>query len=120
MPYIETDTVKAKRQAIKKTFPKFKFSIRRQHHSSINVSILAGPINMLTNKEGRSYEQVNEFYIDDHYKDFPEVKKVLLKVYDIMKAGNRIMFTDGDYGDVPKFYTNISIGEWDKPYQLIK
>lgn len=120
MPYISSEEVKAKRERIKKEFPGFKFSITRKHHSSINVNILEAPINLLTNKEGRTHEQINHFYIEEHYKDNPEIKNVLLKIYNIMSEGVRIISEDGDYGSIPNFYTNISIGTWEKPFKINK
>lgn len=119
MPYIATDDVKVRREAIKKAFPRFKFSITREHHSSISVDILEAPFNMITNKENRPYEQVNHYYIAEHYKDYPQIKEVLEKIYHIMASGNHIIAEDADYGSIPAFYTNISIGRWDKPFKVV-
>ncbi len=119
MPYIASEDVKARRELIKKEFPRFKFSITRKHHSSISVDILEAPLNMLTNTENRGYEQVNYYYIAEHYKDFPQVKEVLEKIYSIMSNGNHIIAEDGDYGSILAFYMNISIGRWDKPFKVV-
>lgn len=109
MPYISPDTVKQKRDAIKKAYPDYKFSIVRDH-SSINIAILAGPV-MLTEKKD---EPVNCFYIKDHFK--AEVATVLQGIADIAKAGNYTESTDGDYGNIPSFYVSMHIGQWDKPF----
>ncbi len=46
MAYISTDEVKAVRVALKEHFKnKIKFSVRREHYSSLNVSITSGEIN---------------------------------------------------------------------------
>jgi len=119
MPHISSEDVKTRRNLIRKEFPRFKFSITRGHYSSINVDILEAPFNMLTNKDGRTYEQVNHYYIGEHYKDFPQVKEVLEKIYSIMSSGNHIIAEDGDYGSIPAFYTNISIGTWEKPVKVV-
>ncbi len=118
MPYISTEDVKIKRNLIKKTFPKFKFSIRHRHHSAICVTILSGPIDFLNGSDG--YETVNNFYIKEHYKEFPEKQDMLLKLKDIINNDNYTIVDDGDYGTIPKFYTNISIGNWEKSYQFKK
>ena len=118
MPYITTEKVKEKRARIKKAFPNFKFSITREHYSTINVDILEAPFNMLTNKEGQTYEQVNHFYIEEHYKNTPKIKDVLLGIYEIMRDGRRVISEDSDYGSIPNFYTNISIGRWDRSFQV--
>lgn len=112
MPYITTEQISEKRKAIKTAFPKWKFSITRRHYSTMDVVILEADIK-LTEKNN---ESVNHFYIADNYKDKPEVAKVLQEIVDIMRGGNYIVSEDGDYGSIPKFYTNLSIGKWDKPF----
>ena len=118
MPSISTSIVKAKRQAIKKAFPAFKFSVTIHNYSSIRCIIKSGPIAMLD--EGVTDEQVNHYWIDDHYEDKPEVLDILTRVQDILGSGNCIESTDGDYGNIPSFYTSLSIGSWDKPYTITK
>lgn len=119
MPYITTERVSEIRNNLKKEFPNFKFSIRREHHSSVNVDILEAPFNMLT-EEDKTYQTVNHFYIADTLKDFPQIKEVLLKIHAIMNATNGVLVEDGDYGTVPNYYTNLSIGTWEKPFKVIE
>ena len=119
MPYISTKTVKERRDLLKKLLPEFKISVKTVHNSTISVTILSGPFDLLPNSDEK-YEQVNKFYIDEHYADLPETKDVLNKVLDIANKGNYIESEDGDYGNIPSFYTRISIGKWDSPYQVIK
>ena len=111
MPYITKENITEKRKAIKKAFPKFKFSITRKNYSTIDINILEGNIDFGTN-----YEHVNHFYIKEHYSDKPEIRDVLLKIYNIADSNNGVETEDADYGTVPKFYIDISIGNWDKPY----
>ena len=119
MPYITTERVKEIRNEIKKAFPKFKFSITRQHHSSVSVAILSAPVELITTEgNNRRYEQVNEFHIKEHYEDTPKVRDILLKIYEIMDRGNGVFVEDSDYGTVPDFYTHLSIGRWDKPFTI--
>jgi len=118
MPFISTDTVKAKRQAIKKALPAFKFSITIHDYSSIRCIIKSGPIAMLD--EGVTDECVNKYYIEDHYAEKPEVLDVLLTIQSILSDGNHTESIDGDYGNIPKYYTSLNIGSWDKGYEIIK
>jgi len=113
MPYITKDEVKRKRELLKRMFPTFKLSVTMERHTTINVNILEGPIDM------PSYEQVNHYYIKEHYKDRPQVKEVLQEIYDVINSGNGTLVVDSDYGHVPNFYTSITIGKWDKPYKKI-
>jgi len=119
MPYISKEETKLKRNLIKKAFPDFKFSIVNNHSSVLSVTILSGPVEMITYEFDSRYESVNHFYINDHYKDHPEVSDILIKIYTIMRAGNYIESEDGDYGSIPSFYTHLNIGRWDKPYTVI-
>ena len=122
MPYISTERVSEIRKQIKKEFPKFKFSIRTRHHSSVYVTILSGPFEMITTEDpyNRRHESVNHFYIDEHYAEFPKVKAVLKRIYKIMNEGNYTEVYDGDYGAIPSFYCNIEIGSYEKPYKVIE
>lgn len=120
MPYISKERVAEIRSQIKKEFPDYKFSIVRDGHSTVEIAILEAPFNMLTNGNGETYEHVNHFYIRDHYKDFPQVRDVLARIYEIADQGNSIVSVDGDYGNIPKFYVGIRIGRWDKPFKVIE
>ena len=117
MPYITKDEVKRKRNLLKTLLPGYKLSVRTVHYSTINVTIVSGPIDLLPESEDK-YEQVNRFYIDSHYKELPETKKVLNTILEVANEGNYIESEDGDYGSIPSFYTRINIGSWDRPYEV--
>jgi hypothetical protein len=114
MPYISSEEVKAKRKEIQAAFPDYKFSVTRDGHSSICVSIMSGPLALTENPRG--HVQVNHFYIDEHYKDRPEVAALLTAVRDIAWRGQTELVYDSDYGSVPTFYIHLAIGKWDRPY----
>lgn len=121
MPYITTEEVREKRQKIKKALPKYKVSIRKEHHSSIRVNILSGPIQLLSeDRLDRGEEGVNHFYYKEHYAEEPEKLKVISTIIDILKDNQRIVSVDGDYGNIPNFYISLTIGQWDKGYEVIK
>lgn len=112
MPYISKESVKVIREKLKNTFPEFKFSVTCSNYSSVNVNVMAGPIDF-----GSEYSQVNHFWIDEHWKEKPKAKKFLLAVDKIMNSCNDGSgHEDVDYGFIPSYYRNISIGKWDKPY----
>jgi hypothetical protein len=113
--YVSNEKTKQVRNDLKSEFPEFKFSIRKEHYSKINVAIISGPI-PLTDK---GYENVNIFWVKEHYAEKPEVRDFLLKVLEIINKGNYdksdIMT---DYFDVG-FYVDLSIGQWDRPYEVV-
>ena len=111
MPYISTDQVKEIRNNLKRTFPDFKFAVRREHYSNVNVNIMSGPINF-----GKGYEPVNHYWIDTNYGDNVQVKDFLNAVNDVVGGNVREVTYDYDYGSIPNYYYSICIGKWDKPY----
>ena len=117
MAYISNEEISEKRKLIKKVFPKWKFSIRNKHHSTLIVTILESDIDFnAIIKEDRGHETINEFYYKEHYKDFPEIVECLEKILNIMLKGNEIVSEDSDYGSIPNFYVSLRIGEWDKKF----
>lgn len=113
MPYISTENVKLIRDILKKQFPKFKFSVTCEHYQKVNVSIVSGPIDF-----GKD-PYVNHYYIDEGWKENPEARDFLKKVYSIMQLpDNGGGHEDADYGFIPEYYKSISIGKWDRPYIL--
>lgn len=115
MPYIDSEAVKQIRQKIKQEFKGYKFSITRNHHSEVAIAILESPHDF-----GVKHESVNEFYIDKHFEHKPEQAKFLNRLLEICNEVKPqvIVNANSDYGDWPNYYISISIGKWDKPYQL--
>lgn len=113
MPYIKTESVKQIREELKRALPEFKLSVVREHHSSVNVSIMAGSVDF-----GGDHLDINQYWYKDHYKDNPEVLKVIETILNtIYKVETpRELVNDSDYGSVPTFYINISVGKWDRKY----
>jgi hypothetical protein len=113
MAYISSESVKAKREEIKKEFPSskgWKFSIVREHHTSIHCHIMESPLDL------GEHSQVNHFYIKEHYKEQPEIAEVLQKIKDILEKGNHHN-SDAmtDYFD-EGFYIHLEIGKWDRKH----
>lgn len=115
MPSISTQQVKEKRQAIKKLLGKeWKVSVRRERGSTISVALLSGPLEYP--HQNSKYCQVNDYYIDRHYREQPEWLEILNAINDICRGDMSGGFHDSDYGYVPGHYVDISIGQWDRPY----
>jgi hypothetical protein len=138
MAYISTEEVKAVRVALKERFKnKIKFSVRREHYSSLNVSIVSGEINFFDgsldredpwNKEAPAhkfdgYEQINEYYPENYGKHkalFSEIVKIM-KTAPASIEGGRAWYDKSDamidYFDTA-YYTHLNIGKWNKPYEF--
>lgn len=115
MPYISTEEVKEIRSKIKQEFKDFKFSIVRDNFSCVAISILSSSYDF-----GVDYKQVNEFWIDENYKDKPEQARFLKRLIEICKETKEqvIVNANSDYGDWPNYYISLSIGRWDRAYCL--
>ena len=110
MPYVTKEKVKEIRNNLKNQFPNLKFSVTRKNHNTLNVAIISG--NMEFDSD---YQQINEYYIDANF-DCSVWKDTLKKIVSIMNAENTIKYIDSDYGNIPAYYTRLSIGKWDRPY----
>lgn len=111
MPHIDTEKVAQMRKAIRKALPDYQISVRKYHHSTVDVKIMSGPI-------VKPEKGVNVFWYKENFKDRPDVIKVVdAIVAEIFKVQEpRELVYDGDYGSVPTFYYDVSFGAWDKPY----
>lgn len=125
MAYITANDVAAIRNELKQAFPKWKFSVRKGSGSlSVDVTILKGTASF----EGKTNAQVNQYWIDSHWTD-AEDKMVLNKINEIMHNAPGRVNPDRkffDHSDAmtdyfhTAFYTHLSIGSWDKPYECVE
>jgi hypothetical protein len=118
MAYISKEDVKKIRDAIKKEFPKYKFSVTGRHYSSIEISLMEADFDVSSN-----YQQLNHYYLKEHFKDESEIVRVFTRVVEIM---NGVKVEEdrnaGDpYVDYPDctYFVHIAIGKWDKPYKKV-
>ena len=90
----------------------FKYSLRVCHHSSIACKIVSGPVDF-----GTDYEQVNLYWLDDHYTG--DALQVLKDCRDALQAAGYYDRSNAqiDYFDTA-YYMHLNIGAWDKPYKI--
>jgi len=118
MPYLSKERTAQIRSQIKKEFPNFKFSIRNENYSSVHITILEAPIDLVCgmDRNGNGHIHVNHYFIKENYENFPEAQKALSRINDIAGKGCGTESFDGDYGYVPDYYIRINVGQWDKPF----
>lgn len=116
MPYISAETVKEIRKELKAKLKNYKLSVRTRHHSTVCVNVLEGPLSF-----EKPYFGVNEFYIDKHWEDFPEAKDLFNTILNTISAKEapRVIVEDADYGSIPNYYVDISVGRWDREYKKV-
>lgn len=117
MAYITADRTREIKKELKAKFPNLTFSVRREHYTSVDVAIVAGDVDFsdLLNEDGRTYKQLNHYYLDNYGKH-SQLFKDIYKIVDEGNYNNSDSMTD--YFDVG-FYVDMSIGKWDKPYQYV-
>jgi hypothetical protein len=120
MPYISKEETKAIRNEIKAAFPGYKFSISMSNNMALKISVLSGPIELISNPtENLSRnENINEYYYEEHYANEPEKLEFLKKLVAIAYRNVATVTHDVDYGAIPNYYVNLSIGSWDRPYEV--
>ena len=100
---------------------KMKASIAVRHHSTLVVNIKSGAIDFSGNyTHGDNYIQVNEYWIDDHYANNTVAKNFLNELLAAMKGPK--YFNDDDIQSdyfSRSHYTDINVGNWNKPYELV-
>ena len=116
-----TDTkqiAKLVREQLKKEFPKYKFSVTKDGHSSLNVHLMLA----------ENHFQISEYSFKDPWKEdvwnngcflTEEAHKVLTRAVEIINQWN--WDNSGsmtDYFDV-NYYVHLCIGKWDKGFEVI-
>jgi hypothetical protein len=119
MAYISTETVKEIRNQIKINFPTkkgWKFSVTCRDYSQVHVAVMRAPIDFLENTE-RDHLQMVQYHTDSFAA---EQWKVIEKLYSIAKTEDYFDKSDSqtDYFHC-SHYIDISIGKWDKQFELV-
>ena len=129
MAYMSQDRKKELSIGIRAALKKYgvKASIAVRHHSALVVNIRSSAIDFASSRtpragviggdiEWRGHEQVNPYWLKDHWTG--KALEFLTELQAAMSVGNHDRSdVYSDYHDVG-WYTDINIGQWDKPYQL--
>lgn len=135
MAYINAETAKNIRAALKERFPEWRFSVRKDGFISLNVAIMAGPRPIeaykVPDREFRApiadrdpvvpmeHGGINHYHIDSQHPK---------ESADFLKEVDRIIREVGDWWDKSDimtdyfhtaFYYSIEVARWDKPFKLL-
>ena len=86
MAYIGADSVKAIRVALKAEFPEIKFSVTLDNHSSVNISIMESPYNLINEHTADEadikfgYSSINHYYPERYAHE-----ALYQRIWDIVK-----------------------------------
>ena len=120
MAWITTDQVREIRNALKEKFPEIKFSVTKEHGTSVHVKIMKSPYDFsyLNRFRPDCHTPINRYHLPEgpHKNLFEEILEIILfgssrKFYDNSDA-------QIDYFDTA-FYVHMGIGDWGKGYEMI-
>lgn len=127
MAYIGADSVKAIRVALNAEFPEIKFSVTLDNHSSVNISIMESPYNLINEHTADEadikfgYSSINHYYPERYAHE-----ALYQRIWDIVKIAPFNAGTEdepwydrsdiqSDYFDV-SYYLTLRVGKWNKAY----
>lgn len=127
MAYISATEVKAIREELKKEFPKYRFSVRKESGGlSVSVALTKGPKGLLETVgetwAGSGYQQINHY----HTGQYGEYQGLFDKVVKVIKTApakvGRGWYDNSDamtdYFDTA-YYIDVSVGKYGKGYQTV-
>ena len=139
MAFISAEDVKHIRNELKKELPQYKFSVVRDHHSSVTISLMKGAAfkdheyfdryaqeTKVGNLSDGEHHQINQHWLEEFYGK--ENAKVLDKIHIIAKTapaknGGKVWYNDSDamidYFDIA-YYIHINVGKWNKQYEIVE
>mgnify|MGYP005676043177 FL=1 len=125
MAYIGKEDVKAIREELKATFPKFKFGVRKRDWNQVTVTVKEGPTDFSSCFRGDDgYAQINQYHTHmygEHQAFFDAIHKIIktapIKGEGYWKGKGWYDKSDAmtDYFDTA-YYISMNVGEWNKPY----
>jgi len=125
MAYINAEDVKAIRNELKATFPKFKFGVKKQDFHKVSVTIKEGPTDFSDCfRDDDGYAQINHYHTHMYgeHKDFFDAIHKIIKTAPIKGEGywkNKGWYDNSDsmidYFDTA-YYISMNVGSWNVPY----
>ena len=125
MAFINAEDVKAIRNELKATFPKFKFGVKKQDFHKVSVTIKEGPTDFSDCfRDDDGYAQINHYHTHMYgeHKDFFDAIHKIIKTAPIKGEGywkNKGWYDKSDamtdYFDTA-YYISMNVGSWNVPY----
>ncbi|WP_297411238.1 LPD29 domain-containing protein [uncultured Alistipes sp.] len=112
------EVVELVRNWLKETYPRYKFSVRRENYNSIYITLMQADFEAFTRESGvRTYADVNHYRIERETTLTQKARDVMRNVCAFVMSYN---FDDSDpmtdYFHT-NFYLNMSVGTYKKPYR---
>lgn len=112
------EIVELVRTWLKETYPRYKFSVRRENYNSIYIKLMSADFEAFTKESGKVQDTINHYNIERNSDLTDRTKEVMLNVCDFVMSYN---FDDSDamtdYFHT-NFYLTLGIGSYRKPYKV--
>jgi hypothetical protein len=126
MAYISAEDVRHIRNALKKAYPNLKFSVRKSHHTAVDVAIIKGDIDftplfedgMSASAAKRKNVSINQYY-PENYGEFTDLFKNIVTIMKNAAPNNKWFDKSDAMTDYfhTAYYMSLEVGRWDKPYE---
>lgn len=107
------------RQWLKETYPRCKFSVRRDGYNSISVILMSADFEAFTKDSGLVHASLNHYRIEREEGLTDRSREVMLNVKNFVMSYN---FDDSDPMTdyfCTNFYLTLGIGKWSAPYRVV-
>ena len=112
------EIVELVRTWLKETYPRYRFSVRRENYNSIYIKLMSADFEAFTKESGKVQDTINHYNIEWNPALTDRAKEVMMNVCDCVMSYN---FDDSnamtDYFHT-NFYLTLGIGSYRKPYKV--
>ena len=103
---------------LKETYPRYRFSVRRENYNSIHVRLMKADFEAFTRESGKVQDEINHYCIESDESLTDRAKEVMMNICDFVMSYN---FDDSDlmmdYHHT-NFYMTMGIGSYRQPYKV--
>lgn len=107
------------RSWLKETYPRYRFSVRREGYSSIYVTLMSADFEAFTKESGLIHHSINHYHIKTEKGLTDRAREVMTNVRNFVMSYN---YDDSDpmtdYFNT-NFYLTLAIGKWSNPYKVV-
>ena len=107
------------RNWLKETYPKYKFSVRRDRYSSIDVTLMSADFEAFTKESGYIHHSVNHYWIENEKGLTDRAREVMTNVKDFVMSYNYDNSDPMTDYFCTNFYLTLGIGKWSNPYKVV-
>ena len=112
------EIVELTRTWLKETYPRYRFSVRRENCHSIHVRLMKADFEAFTKESGKVQDEINHYNIASDKSLTDRAKEVMTNICDFVMSYN---FDDSDpmtdYFNT-NFYLTLGIGSYKQPYKV--